>query len=310
MLTPSELYIALRDMLKFTDSDSKIGIVDRPYYMHGKGDLDKDFFISAPCNDADLGSEDFIKAGNLDVISSLEKMFTNELLGQKINEQHGVNIIIPMAECRSYGIQRSHYVFLSLQIDSRECRFNLYDPKPFVSRIAYDISPVISEAAVNTIKFFEESYKRVAAYVNEEPYIAPVVLTDEQKYKSPMDKIELYFESKGFKAKFETKCLGTQAITDNYSCGEFIYNYICALVLASRSPESLSLEEVQGAYSLPSKPLKPNFLRGNSYDSFIDEVGETIEEKKSIEMPSTKWQEKIIAENELQRSKNSSSDLF
>jgi hypothetical protein len=86
MLTPSELYIALREVLKFNDSERKIDIVDRPYYMHGKGDLDKDFFISAPCNDADSGSESFIKAGNLDVISSLEQMFTNELLTQKLNE--------------------------------------------------------------------------------------------------------------------------------------------------------------------------------------------------------------------------------
>jgi hypothetical protein len=215
-----------------------------------------------------------------------------------------------MVECRSYGAQRSHYVFLSLQIDSRECHFNLYDPKPFASRIAYDISPVISEAAVTTMKFFEESYKRVAAYVNEEPYIPPVAVTDEQKYKSPMDKIELYFKNKGFTATFERKCLGTQAITDNYSCGEFVYNYICALVLASRSPESLSLAEVQGAYSLPSKPLKPSLLRGNSYDDFVDEAGAVIVEENVVAVDSTKWQEKIIAEKEVQRSRSISPDSF
>ena len=61
MLTASELYIALKStLINFEESKEKIdpeGYTDRAIYMHGEGAYNKYFFISAPCNDADVGSE-------------------------------------------------------------------------------------------------------------------------------------------------------------------------------------------------------------------------------------------------------------
>jgi|GEM_PF-4179209 len=302
MLTPSELYVALRGMLKFTDSDIKIPVVDRPYYMYGKGDLEKDFFISAPCNDANIDTEDFKKSGNLDVISALNNMLSNEVLSKKFEDQHGVNIIIPLVECRDYGIQRAHSVFLYMRVDSRDCQLTLYDPKPLVSRVAYDIAPVAREAAITTMRFLGEYYKRAEAYVKDEEYLPSVENNQEEKYISPIEKVKDFMENKGYRTLFQKKCLGTQALTDNYSCGDFVYNYICSLVLASRLPESLSVEEVQGAYALPSRPIKPQITRGSSCDGFVNEDGNIIDDADN------KWQTRLAAEQR-NRSHDASPDL-
>jgi hypothetical protein len=172
-----------------------------------------------------------------------------------------------------------------------ECKLTCYDPKSAITRIAYDIAPTAIEVASSVATAAAEYFKQASDYINNKEYIAPAPNLEEVKYVGTMEKIQNFFKTKGCDLSAKNKCLGVQAIADNYSCGEFVFNYISSLVLQGKLPEKLSLEEVQGAYSFPSKAKHPQVLRENPNDAMLVDLGED-----------GKWQSRIEAEKAKPRS--------